>query len=228
MNLSLVLLAVYVSRRYPPKTGECSISGCSRTPTDWHHIISQAQIITRGLPESMFTDPGNLQELCRYHHDMTTASLTRKKLTKKYGPYKSKPRLTTEQRREIKKKKIEESKRKEEEHFNDVIHPSLEKMFNRGASNPKKHKNMNQYSKDKHWRKMMDNPKSRFSIQHQDMTIVNAYPPDHWLHNSEEYDEEFSIEFENGGNIVWTNCGWFTSRSNKWKEIPAYRTHYMS
>ena len=228
MNLSLVLLAVYVSRRYPPKTGECSISGCSRTPTDWHHIISQAQIITRGLPESMFTDPGNLQELCRYHHDMTTASLARKKLTKKYGQYKAKPRRTWEQRKEEKEKRIRELEKEKEEYFDSVVSPSLEKMFNRGAANPKKYKNMDNRRRDKRWKRMMENDKSRFSIPYHDMTIVNAYPPDHWLHDSEEYDEEFSIEFENGGNIVWTNCGWFTNRSNKWKEIPAYRTHYMS
>ena len=217
-----------MSRQYPPKSGECSIGGCSRNPTDWHHIISQAQIITRGLPESMFTDPGNLQELCRYHHDMTTASLTRKRLTKKNGPYKAKPRLTTDQRRELKQKKKEEWKRKEEEHFANIIKPSLEKMFNRGAANPKKNRIINQYSKDKKWRRMMENPRSISSASMFEKTIENAYPPDHWLHDPEKYDEGFSIEFENGGNIVWTNGGWFTNRSSKWKEIPAYRTHYMS
>ncbi len=66
--------------RYPKKTGHCDISGCNRKPTDWHHVISQGQIKKRGLPKSFYTDPGNLSEFCRYHHDMTTASLTRKYL----------------------------------------------------------------------------------------------------------------------------------------------------
>ena len=217
-----------MSRRYPPKTGHCSITGCHRTPTDWHHIISQAQIITRGLPESMFTDPGNLQELCRYHHDMTTASLTRRKLTRRNGPYKAKPRLTSAQRKELKQERIAEFKRKEEEYFDSVVSPSLEKMYQRGAANPKFTINKDQDSKDKAWMRMMENPRSRFTQRCQDMTIVNAYPPDHWLHNENEYDEEFSIDFENGGNVLWTRCGWFRRRSKKWKDIPAYRTQYMS
>ena len=107
-----------VARQYPSKTGGCSISGCKRTPTDWHHIISQAQIIRRGLPESMFTDPGNLQELCRYHHDMTTASMDRKRLTKKHGPLgKRKPRMT-EAERNAAKKKAKEKKQKENNESN--------------------------------------------------------------------------------------------------------------
>ena len=66
----------------PKKTGRCEISGCRNTPTDWHHVISQNQIRKRGLPKSFFTDPGNLKEYCRKHHDMTTASMDRKRLEK--------------------------------------------------------------------------------------------------------------------------------------------------
>ena len=227
MDLCLILLRNNVSRRYPPKIGECSITGCKRTPTEWHHIISQAQIITRGLPESMFTDPGNLQELCRFHHDMTTASLSRKILTKKNGPYKAKPRLTYQQRKDMKEKRKREIEREKQDYFDNVISPSLEKMYLRGVSFPDKFSNISQHSKDKQWRRMMEDPSCRFSFQFQEMTIENAYPPDHWLHNPEEYDEDFSIEFENGGNIVWTNGGWFTSKSRKW-DIPPYRTYYMS
>ena len=68
--------------RMPKKTGRCEISGCRNTPTDWHHVISQNQIRKRGLPKSFFTDPGNLKEFCRKHHDMTTASMDRKRLEK--------------------------------------------------------------------------------------------------------------------------------------------------
>ena len=227
MDLSLILLRNNVSRRYTPNTGECSITGCKRTPTEWHHIISQAQIITRGLPESMFTDPGNLQELCRFHHDMTTASLSRKILTKKNGPYKAKPRLTYQQIQDMKKKRKRDIEKEKQDYFDNVISPSLEKMYRRGASFPGFLSNLNQNSRDKRWRRMMEAPSCRFSFQFQEMTVENAYPPDHWLHNPEEYDEDFSIEFENGGNIVWTNGGWFRSKSRKW-DIPPYRTYYMS
>ena len=69
--------------RYPRKSGKCEIKGCKNTPTDWHHVISQAQIKKRGLPSSFYTDRGNLKEFCREHHDMTTASMTRKYLESK-------------------------------------------------------------------------------------------------------------------------------------------------
>ena len=69
--------------RYPPKKGRCEIRGCKNTPTEWHHVISQAQIKKRGLPTKYYTDPGNLKEFCRTHHDMTTASMNRKFLEKK-------------------------------------------------------------------------------------------------------------------------------------------------
>jgi len=60
---------------YPAKTGNCEIRGCCRTPTEWHHVISKNQIEKRGLHQFMYTDPGNLKEYCRYHHNMTTASM---------------------------------------------------------------------------------------------------------------------------------------------------------
>lgn len=98
-----------MARKYPPKTGKCAISHCSRGRTDWHHIISQAQIIKRGLPESMFTDPGNLQELCRYHHDMTTASISRRQLTKKHGPISRRKNMI----RSVEEKRAARAKRRE-------------------------------------------------------------------------------------------------------------------
>ena len=46
-----------MARRYPQAKGTCRICG-NKGKLDPHHIISQAQIIKRGLPESMFTDRG--------------------------------------------------------------------------------------------------------------------------------------------------------------------------
>ena len=36
--------------------------------------------------------------------------------------------------------------------------------------------------------------------------FAKIYPKDHWLHNSEKFDEALSSEFENDG-FVWTNNG---------------------
>ena len=66
--------------RMPRKTGRCAITGCERTPTQWHHIIAQGRIKRKNLDPALLTDPGNLVEFCIHHHDMTTASLVRKEL----------------------------------------------------------------------------------------------------------------------------------------------------
>ena len=84
---------------YPEKTGKCEISGCKNTPTDWHHVISQGQIKKRGLPYSYYTDRGNLKEYCREHHDMTTASMARKYLTKDKRTNKSKRKKVPKKKR---------------------------------------------------------------------------------------------------------------------------------
>ena len=65
---------------YPQKKRKCEIRGCCRTPTEWHHVISRNQIQKRGLHKSMYSDPGNLKEYCRFHHGMTTSYLVRKRL----------------------------------------------------------------------------------------------------------------------------------------------------
>jgi hypothetical protein len=63
--------------RMPKKTGRCSITGCRRKPTEWHHIIAQGRIMNKGLDPALLSDPGNLVEFCTHHHNMTTASLNR-------------------------------------------------------------------------------------------------------------------------------------------------------
>lgn len=215
-------LPLTVARQYPPKTGECSISGCKRTPTDWHHIISQAQIIKRRLPESMFTDSGNLQELCRYHHDMTTASMDRKRLTKKHGPLgKRKPRMTDAERMAAKKKAKEEKKKQKEVFFNDVIAPSLDAMHSRGAANPKKHK--------------LPNKKILHRItevtEWEGAAIEMAYPPDHWLHDPEQYNEDLNLIIEAGGRNVWCKGGAIVRCQDNWREgkisIPPYTPYEL-
>ena len=89
----------------PKKTGRCEISGCQSTPTDWHHVISQNQIRKRGLPKSFFTDPGNLKEFCRKHHDMTTASMDRKRLEKQAEKKAKKPARKAKPPKKAKKAK---------------------------------------------------------------------------------------------------------------------------
>ena len=75
----------------PKKTGSCSITGCRRKPTQWHHIIAQGRIMSKGLDTALLTDPGNLVELCTHHHDMTTASLNHKYLSENPKQAKAKP-----------------------------------------------------------------------------------------------------------------------------------------
>ena len=93
---------------YPPKKGVCSITGCPNTDTQWHHIISQNRIKSKGLDPKLFDDPGNLVEYCQYHHDQTTASLAwkhfekEKKKGKKKG--KSKPNIGLEYKKKHKQK----------------------------------------------------------------------------------------------------------------------------
>ena len=61
----------------PKKTGRCSISGCQKKPTEWHHIIAQGRIMSKGLDPALLTDPGNLVEFCAHHHSMTTSSFVK-------------------------------------------------------------------------------------------------------------------------------------------------------
>ena len=162
----------------------------------------------------MFTDPGNLQELCRYHHDMTTASLTRKKLTKLHGPMKTqkrKRRLTAEERREAKAKQEKERQVKfekqevERKASIEVLEergvfysmrkgrPSVRvtrKMFRRAARRKDE--------KAKKWFAVFETNGNR--------PLISLYPPDHWLHDPERYDANLSQEFEEDG-YKWSGRG---------------------
>ncbi len=197
-----------MSREYPPKTGECAITDCKRKPTDWHHIISQAQIIKRGLPESMFTDPGNLQELCRHHHDMTTASISRKQLTKKHGPMgKRQRRMTPDEKKAAKEKRRQERVAAAEKRQASI--PILEA---RGAYDvtdrrgdpsvrvSRKHirRHSRKDEKAKKWWKFLERSGNR--------PFIKLYPPDHWFHDPEAYDEALSKEFESDG-YIWSGRG---------------------
>ena len=63
----------------PKKAGRCSITGCRKKPPEWHQIIPQGRIMSKGLDPALLTDPGNLVEFCAHHQAMTTASLVQKK-----------------------------------------------------------------------------------------------------------------------------------------------------
>ena len=60
------------------KTGECQICGAEGY-TEWHHIISQHRCREEGL-HHFIKLRGNVIELCKTCHDLTTASMIRKKL----------------------------------------------------------------------------------------------------------------------------------------------------
>tara|TARA_R100001086_G_C11827759_1_gene255821 strand:- start:20 stop:520 length:501 start_codon:yes stop_codon:yes gene_type:complete len=63
------------------KTGECQICGAEGY-TEWHHIISQHRCKEEGLHHYIKLR-GNVIELCKQCHDLTTASMIRKKLDAK-------------------------------------------------------------------------------------------------------------------------------------------------
>ena len=81
------------------KTGICRI--CKRRGyTELHHIVSQGHAI-RTDQLDLLTNPGNIVELCRYHHNQTTASMVRKRLSRggwpsgRYSRYQKKSRQPT-------------------------------------------------------------------------------------------------------------------------------------
>jgi 5-methylcytosine-specific restriction endonuclease McrA len=63
------------------KTGECQICG-TEGYTEWHHIISQHRCKEENLRHYIRLR-GNVIELCKKCHDLTTASMIRKKLDAK-------------------------------------------------------------------------------------------------------------------------------------------------
>ncbi len=161
----------------PAKTGTCSI--CKKKgSTDWHHIISQHHAIRTGR-EDLLENPDNVVELCRGCHSQTTASMVRKRLTKKHGPIgkrKRKRRMTPEEKKAARQKRLEERSR--------PMNESLEKMGARGAATGKKREQgsrMHKFFRRTNW---------------EGIPVESLYPPDHWLHDPEQYDWKMSLEFE--------------------------------
>ena len=66
------------------KNGICRI--CKRRGyTEWHHIVSQGHAI-RTNQLDLLANSGNMVELCKHHHNQTTASMVRKRLLKEGVP----------------------------------------------------------------------------------------------------------------------------------------------
>ncbi len=169
------------------KTGTCKICK-SRGRTEWHHIISQYHSIRTGQEHLLHT-PDNVIELCKRCHSQTTASMVRKRLTKKFGPVnrtRVRP-LTSEQKKAAREKK--RAKRKK------VISASLDRMEKRGVVTRKKSVSPKSTIKRFH----------RKFGRHNQICMKKLYPSDHWLHNPSEYDDSLSRRFER--EWVWTGGG---------------------
>ena len=129
----------------------------------------------------MYTDPGNLQELCRHHHDMTTASMDRKRLEKEKGPLpktrKKKPKKTVVDPA-ARKKAAQQRKRQKE---------SWAALTRRGA-----------FKRIGHGGKALQNRIDK-SMKLKGTKVESLYPPDHWLHDPKKYDESKCKMFEGEG-----------------------------
>ena len=181
------------------KSGICKI--CKRSGrTDWHHIISQHHAIKTGQTH-LLDNPNNVIEICRRCHNQTTASMVRKRLTRKYGRITSKPprkRLTPQEKRALREKKQKEEEKRIEE--------SMRKIVARGGgvwkskSNP--YRTMKRFRRI-HSEQLGGHPKNAMDIL--GVEIENLYPPDHWLHSPERYSGSLSKRFER--DWIWTLSG---------------------
>ena len=171
------------------KSGICKI--CKRSGrTDWHHIISQHHAIKTGQTH-LLDNPDNVIEICRRCHNQTTASMVRKRLTRKYGRITSKPprkRLTPQEKRVLR-----ERKQKEEEK---IIEESMRKIVARGGGlwiGKYRPKTVMRQFRGVHDGNVLG------------VEIENLYPPDHWLHSPERYSSSLSKRFER--DWMWTLSG---------------------
>ena len=171
------------------KSGVCKI--CTRSGrTDWHHIISQHHAIkTRQI--HLLDNPNNVIEICRRCHNQTTASMVRKRLTRKYGRINSKPprkRLTPQEKMALKERKQKEEEKRIEE--------SMQKIVARGGGLW-----IGKYRPSKAMEKFRQvHGGDVFGVE-----IENLYPPDHWLHSPERYSSSLSKRFER--DWMWTLRG---------------------
>ncbi len=171
------------------KSGICRI--CTRSGrTDWHHIISQHHAIKTGQTH-LLDNPNNVIEICRRCHNQTTASMVRKRLTRKYGRINSKPprkRLTPQEKRALKERKQKEEEKRIEE--------SMQKIVARGGGLW-----IGKYRPSRAMEKFRQiHGGDVFGIE-----IENLYPPDHWLHSPERYSSSLSKRFER--DWMWTLRG---------------------
>ena len=162
------------------KSGICKI--CKRSGrTDWHHIISQHHAIkTRQV--HLLDNPDNMIELCRKCHNQTTASMVRKRLTRKHGPINSGPsrkRLTPQEKMAI-REKIQREKVKR-------IEESMRKLAARGGGLW-----IGKYRPSR----AMEKFRQIHGGDVLGVEIENLYPPDHWLHSPERYSSSLSKRFE--------------------------------
>ena len=171
------------------KSGICKI--CKRSGrTDWHHIISQHHAIkTRQV--HLLDNPDNVIELCRKCHNQTTASMVRKRLTRKHGPINRRPsrkRLTPQEKMAIREKTQREKVKRIEE--------SMRKLAARGGGLW-----IGKYRPSR----AMEKFRQIHGGDVLGVEIENLYPPDHWLHSPERYSSSLSKRFER--DWMWTLNG---------------------
>ena len=171
------------------KSGVCKI--CTRSGrTDWHHIISQHHAIKTGQTH-LLDNPNNVIEICRRCHNQTTASMVRKRLTRKYGRINSKPprkRLTPQEKMALKERKEKEEEKR--------IEDSMQKIVARGGGLW-----IGKYRPSRAMEKFRQiHGGDVFGVE-----IENLYPPDHWLHSPERYSSSLSKRFER--DWMWTLRG---------------------
>jgi len=140
----------------------------------------------------MYTDPGNLQELCRHHHDMTTASMDRKRLEKEKGPLQS-------PRKKVKRKVVDSEAKENVSKLRSDFTKSKLLLTKRGV-----------------WNNLGDRPSKvqnflKGSMKFKGTKLESLYPPDHWLFDSNKYDERTCKEFE-GSGWCWSKYGGARSR----------------
>jgi len=191
----------------PQKTKNCSICK-KRGYTEWHHIISQHHAKKTGQ-DDLITNPDNLIELCKRCHDQTTASMVRKRLTKQGKPLKKattrkKTAQHTRVRQTSKSVVIDRQNRKNEQ--NQIVETSLETLELRGVliqNTPRLRITLEKYLLAV---KTEDELAEKWSEYFTTKRLQNLYPEDHWLHNSDIFDEEKSHDFENDG-FYWLKNG---------------------
>ena len=171
------------------KSGICKI--CKRSGrTDWHHIISQHHAIKTGQTH-LLDNPDNVIEICRRCHNQTTASMVRKRLTRKHGPINSRPsrkRLTPQEKMAIREKTQREKVKRIEE--------SMRKLAARGGGLW-----IGKYRPSR----AMEKFRQIHGGDVLGVEIENLYPPDHWLHSPERYSSSLSKRFER--DWMWTLNG---------------------